>query len=353
MPVSIGTLRALPKADLHSHIDGSVSARELFRIARANRRRMLTPKGTELDSVTAFTGYVKGTGFASMLENVVERFYPITGMMQTEDAIRDVGVSYIEGQKREGVAYAEGRFAPQYHVREGLSLKQVIASMAEGLMEGSERFGVRASLIVAIGRESPPSAGLAVAKAASDSGLAVALDLGGPEAGNPPEKFAEAFKKAKASGLKVTIHAGEGAGSKALNLANIEASVVRLGADRIGHAIDLAGSGRLMSAVKENSTVIEMNPVSNLTLKKVRNLTDLRIDRLLGEGIRVTINSDDPALWPNGSISEVYSAVCQAYGFGMPELDALALNAFRGAFASEEEKGLLIEGYRRARRRLA
>jgi adenosine deaminase len=353
MRPSPNSIRALPKADLHSHIDGSVSARELFQIAKRNRRRILAPNGDELDNVTALMRYIRGDGYDSLLESIVDRFYPITGLMQTEETIRDVGVSYVKEQRKDGVAYAEGRFAPQYHTREGLSLKDVIASMADGLAEGAEKYEVKTALIVAIGRETSSRIGGEVARAASGSGSVVALDLGGPEAGNPPQKFKDAFKTAIASGLNVTVHAGEGAGSLRQNLANIEAAILQLGANRLGHAINLAQDGHLMSLVRDRSIVIETNPISNMVLQKIRDLKELAIDRLLSKSIRVTVNSDDPAIWPQGSLSNVYASVCKAYGFGMKELDALVENSFRGAFAKDRRKEELVERYRVARKRYA
>ncbi len=353
MRPSLSAIGALPKADLHSHIDGSVSARQLFQIARRHRRRMFTPKGRELDSVTAFMRYIEGDGYDSMLENVVDRFYPITGLMQSEETIREVGTAYVEEQGRDGVVLAEGRFAPQYHTREGLSFDEVIGAMAEGLKEGSERYGVETALIVAIGRESSPSLGNEVVKAACRSGLAVALDLGGPEAGYPPEKFREAFEIAAAKGLKATIHAGEGAGSRKQNLANITTAISLLKADRVGHAIDLSRDDRLVSLVADKSITVEMNPVSNLVLQKINDLRDLGIDQLLRRGIRVTVNSDDPSLWPKGRLSDVYSALCQAYWFGMKELDILIENSFEGSFSTPGKKRDFIEQYRTARKRFA
>jgi adenosine deaminase len=353
MQPSLRALKALPKADLHSHIDGSVSAGDLFRIARKHRLRIRTRSGLELENPSAFMRFIAGDGYGSMLENIVDRFYPITGLMQTEEAIRDVGISYVRGQKEDGVVYAEGRFAPQYHTRLGLSLKEVISCMAGGLKEGAEKYGVKVALIVGIGRECSLRLGEEVARVASASGSAVALDLCGPEAGNPAQKFKKAFEIAVASGLKVTVHAGEGAGSLHQNLANIEAAITQLRANRVGHAIDLARDRHLMSVARDKSIAIEMNPISNLVLQKIQGVEDLRIDRLLSEGINVSVNSDDPAIWPRGNLSNVYSSVCRSYGFGMREIDALMGNSFRGTFASDRDKAWLIECYRAARKRAA
>jgi len=348
---SLGTIKALPKADLHSHIDGSVSAGELFKIAKRHRRKILTSSGKELESVTAFMRYVRGDGYGSLLDNIVDRFRPITGLMQTDETIREVAVSYVREQAEAGVTYVEGRFGPQYHIREGMSMRDVIASMAAGLEEGSERYGVKSRLIAGIGRDCPPSLGVKVAEAACRSGLAVALDLAGPEAGYPPERFKAAFKVATDGGLKATVHAGEGAGSLKQNLANIRTAINLLRADRLGHAVNLARDPGLMSMVREKSIVIEMNPISNLVLQNVGNIRDLEIDRLLKENILVTINSDDPSLWPKGDLPSVYASVCRAYGFGMKQLDILVENSFNGAFAPPREKEEMIELYHTARRR--
>ena len=352
MEPSLGAIRKLPLADLHSHIDGSVSLRELFRIAQNHRRRIMTPNGTELESVTEFMRYVVGGGYGSMLDNIVDRFYPMTGLMQTEDTIRDVAIEYVKEQKEDGVIYAEGRFAPQYHTREGLSYREVIASMAEGLKEGTERYGVRTALIVGIGRETTASRGEEVARAAADSGVVAALDLCGPEAGNPPRRFKGAFEVASDAGLKVTVHAGEGAGSVRQNLAYMEEAISKLGADRLGHAIPLSKSKRLMKAVLSKPITIEMNPVSNLVLRNIRDLKDLAIGQLLNQGIAVSVNSDDPSLWPRGHLPDVYHRVCEANGFGFRELDMLARNSFEGSFASEKDKAWLAEQYNAARRRV-
>jgi len=287
-----------------------------------------------------------------MLDSIVERFYPITGLMQTEGVIRDIAVEYVKEQKEDGVAYAEGRFAPQYHTREGLSYREIIRSMAEGLEEGAEDVGVKTTLIVAIGRETTAPRGVEVARAAAGSGAVSALDLGGPEAGNPPHRFREAFRIATDAGLRSTVHAGEGAGSLRKNLAYMEEAVFELGANRLGHAIPLSKSKRLLKAVLSKGIAIEMNPVSNLVLGNIHDLRDLSVDTLLNQGVMVSVNSDDPWLWSGGHLPEVYNRVCQAYGFGFEELDRLALNAFEGSFASQKDRAWLADQYHTARRRV-
>jgi adenosine deaminase len=345
---TLAEIRKLPKADLHSHIDGSIPPAVLFKIAKRNHRKVMTPKGTELDSASAFLGFLEEGGYDSLLDHIVERFFPITGMMQTEEVLREVGTEYLLYQKSTGVTYCEGRFAPQYHTREGLTYEQVIRAMHEGLREGSETHGVDANLIVAFGRESDPGTAEQVARAAGSSRLAVAFDIGGPEIRNPATKFANAFRIAGGAGIKLVAHAGEGAGSVAENLRNIRYAVEELGVSRVGHAIDLAKDARLVEEVVAKSVTVETNPVSNMALKYATSSLDISIDRLLAAGVRATVNSDDPALWPDGDVSSALALVCSEYSFGMAELGRLVLGSFEGSFASPERKASYAEDYRRA-----
>jgi len=349
--VPASTIQELAKVDLHSHIDGSVPIRELFRISRLRERKLLTPNGNELTTASGLAGHIKGTGYDSMLDDIVNRFFPITNLMQTQEVLRDVGVAYAKEMRNQNVIYAEGRFAPQYHLQEGLTVDEVIQSLQEGLAEGSERFGVKINLIVAIGRESDAKTAEEIARAATRNRVVVALDLGGPEVGNPPEKFAKPFAIATSAGLKKTVHAGEGAGSTEQNLANIRTAMTKLGADRVGHAIDLSKDRELSELAASKGVTIEMNPQSNKVLNKIRSFNDLRIDELLAGGVRVTVNSDDPALWPHGGISEVLYGVCRSYHFGLDTVDRLVSNAIDGAFVGEGEKQSLRERYRESRKR--
>jgi adenosine deaminase len=351
--VSAPAILELAKVDLHSHIDGSVPIRDLFRISRLRGRKLLTREGTELTTAASLAAHVKGAGYDTMLDDIVNRFFPITNLMQTQEVLRDVGVAYAKELRSQNVIYAEGRFAPQYHLQEGLTVDEVIQSMQEGLAEGSERFGIKINLIVAIGRESDAKTAEGIAKAATRNRVVVALDLGGPEKGNPPEKFEKPFAIATAAGLKKTVHAGEGAGSTEQNLANIRTAITKLGANRVGHAIDLAKDEGLMDLAVANHVGIEMNPQSNKVLNKINSLTDLRIDSLLAKGVSVTVNSDDPALWPHGFISDVVFGVCRSYHFGLDTVDRLISNAIDCAFIGKSDRQSLHELYRESRRGLS
>ena len=355
MTISVRSIRSLPKADLHSHIDGTVPLKELFAIAARNKRVLKTSRGAPITSVSSLLEYIRGDGYRSLLQNIVDRFYPITGLMQTEEILFEVGRSYVAELSRDGVAYAEGRFAPLYHTREGLTLAQAIDGMLHGLRAGREETHVKVNLIVTIGRETTSrlACGIIAAAAKFRNRGVVGVDLGGPEKGNPPEKFADAFKLAAAFKLGRTVHAGEGAGSASQNLRNIRTSIVKLGAQRLGHAIDLASSENLIALVIRSGVTVEMNPISNYVLRKITNLRELRIDYLLKRGVRVTANSDDPALWENGRLSQVLAAICESYRFRWSELNQLIVNSFEGSFTKPREKERFVSEYPKTFRRNA
>src|SRR2546422_8428328 len=150
---------------------------------------MKTRGGNVLANANAFFGFVKGEGYHTLLSEIVDRFYPILGLMQTEETIREVGRTYVKGLKEDGIVYAEGRIAPHYHTAEGMTQADVIESMLEGLRAGCEETGVQANLIVAFGRE----AGIGLAQEAGpqtprDEGRGGGGGgIGGKEKGKPTQ----------------------------------------------------------------------------------------------------------------------------------------------------------------------
>jgi len=347
-------IKRLPKADLHSHIDGSIPIKDLLGIAKKFKREIKTSDGHALKSAAAFSKFIRGEGYNYLLSNIAYRFSPITGLMQTEEIIREVGRIYVKKISEDGIIYAEGRIAPQYHTKEGLTVDKVIKSLLEGLRAGSEETGTRANLIVAIGREITDDVARKIVSIAikyHQKGV-VGIDLVGTEENNPPEKFLGSFSMTFGSGLKRTVHAGEGCKSIKDNIRNIGTSILFLRANGLGHAIHLPNDQKLMKLVKENGIRIESNPISNVVLGHVTNIRELKIDRLLAHGIKVTINSDDPAIWPRGTLTDNFVEVCKAFGFRLTEVDALIMNSFKSAFIPSNEIENLEEEYLTIRKRI-
>jgi adenosine deaminase len=147
------------------------------------------------------------------------------------------------------------------------------------------------------------------------------------------------------SHLRRTVHAGEGCLDKEENLRNIRTAIELLRADGLGHAIHLPHSHALLQEVKLKRIRVESNPVSNMTLGYISDIGELQIDKLLRDGVLISINSDDPAVWNRGSLAENLYAVAQAYDFEMDDVKRLILNGVMGAFISDKEKAQLAEAF--------
>ena len=350
---------SLPKAEVHLHLDGAVPASDVFQMAqakgvtlfRASRDNNAAPiaYADESDRVIADEQSLAEYWMDWEHYTIPDRFGIVTGLMQNQDEIVAISRAHVHSLHRQNIRYAETRFAPQYHLREGLSLERAIGYVLEGLAQGSEETGVIVKLIVCIGREIDGEASVAIARAAlhfADCGV-VALDLACFEPPYPPQLHRRAFELTFDSPLKRTVHAGEMCGSDEENLANVYTALSCLRADGIGHALPLHHryyrQHDLVQMMVENGVRLESNPISNLVVTSLARIEDLYLDKLTAAGVRVTINSDDPAMWPNGSLAHNLYAVASLHG---EHLVRLAIhNAVITAFGLDDaqKKALLKE----------
>lgn len=341
--ITLEEIRKLPKTELHGHLDGYLEPDDILAIAQKNKRKVVTMDGKVLGSRAEIMEFWKGDGYQNVLLQVLNRFSPVTGLMQTKETIRDVAYTYVQKLAKENIIYAETRFAPQYHTKEGLSMEEVVGSALEGLAQGEKETGVTARLIICIGREVGEAESVKIAEAALEfAGRGVvALDLACNEHDFPPELHKKAYELTFNSKLKRTVHAGEACLDEKTNIKNIYTAINALRADGLGHAIPLVKDEKLMKLVKEKKIRVESNPISNLILGYISDIKELQLDKLLKAGILVSINSDDPAMWSKGTLSENLYEVAKAYGFGLKELKKLIGNGIESAFISEQEKGKL------------
>ena len=345
--LTLSDLQKLPKVELHGHIDGYLSPQDILRIAKKHKRQIVTPDGGVLRTKNQLIDFWKGNGYDTFLSQILSRLYPVTRLMQSEETIKDAALAYVERLSAERITYAEGRFAPQYHTREGLTMSEAVDSMLQGLKQGEEIHGVKTNLIVCIGREVTSEVGQEIARVALDfAGRGVvALDLACDEKDFPPERHLPAFQMTFDSNLRRTVHAGEGCLDREQNLRNIRTAVELLRADGLGHAIHLPHSDSLLHEVQRKGIRVESNPVSNVRLGYISSVRELQIDRLLREEVLISINSDDPAVWNQGSLAENLYAVAEAYDFVIDDVKKLILNGVRSAFISDKEKGQFAEAF--------
>lgn len=313
----------------HDHIDGSAGIADVVVDLYD-----LAGKEFPFPSLDAWRAF-----FQDPHEDIVRRFSTVTSVLQTTDALTAAGYAYGRRRAREGYAYVEARFAPQYHVFGGLTIAEAVSSMRDGLMAAEKDFGIRIMPVVCIGREADPETGVAVAKCVLDYGGDVALDLACDEANHPPEKHLPAFALTFGSNVRRTCHAGEwvakrpDATYRARLLENVRTAVRVLRCHGIGHAIPLPDDPELVREVVDKGIRVEGCPLSNLSCGAVGDLRDLRIGELLDRGVLYTLNADDDLFLP--AMDRVVAECGRAFGFTEAQKAALAANVFRAAFAAD------------------
>jgi adenosine deaminase len=312
---------AIPKAELHLHLDGSVRPQTVLDLARRD--------GVPLPSedLTRLRGALEAPDDCPSLVAYISYFELPIAVMQTADALERITFELCEDVAREGVRYAEIRYAPWLHVRRGLSLTQVIEATLRGWRAGSKAAGVEGGILVTAMRSMPPDQNLALAQVAgrfSGEGV-IGFDLAGDEAGHPPVLHEDAFRAARSLGLPVTIHAGEAAGAESVRQA------ISLGAMRIGHGIRAQEDPEVVAMAREEGVEFDTAPTSNMQTKAVRRLEDHPLLRYHRGGIKVTVSTDSRTV-SRTTLTDEYRKVATVLGGSRQEIWAMNLQALAGGF---------------------
>ena len=314
-------ITGLPKAELHLHIEGSLEPELMFALAKRNNIAIPFASVEEVRAAYSF----------SRLQDFLDIYYAGAGVLQTADDFRDLAVAYFDRAAADGVVHAEIMFDPQTHTARGIPFGTVIEGLLAGMTEAEAKHGLTSKLILSFLRhldEDEAFATLDAAKPWLDRIDAVGLDSS--ELGHPPEKFARVFAAARALGLKLVAHAGEEGPPEyvyqALDLLEI---------DRLDHGNRSLEDPVLTARLARSGMTLTVCPLSNLKLCVVDDMADHPIDRMLREGLRATINSDDPAYF-GGYIADNYRAAAAARGLDRDDLALLARNSFLGSFLPDD-----------------
>ena len=279
--------RSLPLIDLHRHLDGSVRLATVLELAREHGIPL--PAG----DLEALRPHVEVQGQAPGLMEFLARFRWLLEVMVSPEACRRIAYENVEDAHREGIAYLELRFSPWFMAeRHGLDPRAVTEAITDGIAAGRRDFGVGVGLIGILSRTYGP----AIAAQELDAILSqreqiVALDLAGDEVAFPAALFAGHFRRARDAGLRVTVHAGEAAGS-----ASIWSALRDLGAERIGHCVRAFEDPLLVEHLRERGIGIEANLTSNVQTSSVPSYAAHPLKRYLDAGLIANINTDDPAI---------------------------------------------------------
>lgn len=316
----IDAVRALPKAELHQHLDGSMRPETAVELASAVGMVL------ELDEARA---RMMGPARCRDQAHLLEFFDLPIALLQTADALERTTLELVEDLMRDGIRYAEIRWAPRLHQERGLSVHEVIEAVARGVARSAALHGPATplvGLIVTAMRNHPPAANVALAEAAAAAGPPViGFDLAGPEAAWPAPPHALAFATAREAGLAVTAHAGEVAGPDRIR------EVLEFGVRRIAHGVTAASDADVMELLRARDVTLDLCPTSNVQAGIVPSLADHPIAALHRAGVSVTISTDDRTV-TGTTLSEEIVRTAEAVGLRDDELAAIALNAFRRAF---------------------
>lgn len=346
--LTLAQIEAEPKADLHLHLDGAVPGRVIWDVAQ--RHGIVIP-GLESQSEAELAKTYPDPGpFHAEQPAEFNRFLALFGkafsVMLTPKTIHDTTLEVIRDLKKQNVIYAELRFAPSYHASPEHPMEEMIASVLAAMKKAEAETGVVTRLIIIIPREiayqknyQGPSATRIVQTALDfeDRGV-VGIDLACSEHYGP-EPYMNAFRQTFGRHLRRTVHAGE-AGPQMKE--NIWMALGIMMADGVGHALPLADDHTSLNHVQRFRVRVERAPLSNQAMCVGDGDFD-QLDRLLDEGILVSVNSDDPGIFgPQCSLANNLLAVGKRYGLGIKGIRDLTQYAINSAFISGTEKGKLM-----------
>jgi len=329
-----------PKVLLHEHLDGGLRPRTILELAGLEGYGELPEKDPKKLADWFAAGAARGS-----LPLYLEGFRHTIALLQTASALERVAHEFVEDMARDHVVYAEVRFAPHFHTAGGLGLDGVMSAVLRGLERGRSDFGVDVGLIVCGMRNLSPMLSFQMAElaVAHRTRGCVGFDLAGEEAGHPAKHHIEAFQLVKRMNFSITIHAGESFGPE-----SIWQALQHCGAHRIGHGTRLIEdmvvySGKVVSLgglaqyVLDHRIPIEICLSSNVHTGAARSLEEHPFPRYLEKGFRVTLNTDNRLMSRTSMTQECMLAV-EHYGCTLDQLEKLAINGMKSAFAHHDER---------------
>jgi adenosine deaminase len=331
-------LRAAPKAELHLHLEGTVRPATL--LALAGRHGVPLPCAT-LDELRSWFRF---RDFGHFLEV----YGAISRCLKDTDDFELIAFELAQELARQNVRYAEVGFSPGFFTRAGIPEATYLDGLSRARARARGELGVELAWIFDLGRawhggeaETRRWASFTteLAIAAREAGV-VALGLGGPEQGHPPEPFAPLFERGRAAGLHSAPHAGEHAGPS-----SIWGALRALGAERIAHGVRAIEDPELLAYLVEHQIALDVCPTSNVRLGVYPSLAEHPLPRLLRAGVTLTINTDDPPLFGTTLTDEVVR-LADPFGLDVAMIDSILLNAVRCSFLPRPNRDQLEAAFR-------
>ncbi|MDE1998726.1 MAG: adenosine deaminase [Burkholderiales bacterium] len=321
-------LQAMPKAELHMHIEGSLEPELIFALAQRNGVKLAYPSVEALRAAYAFTD----------LQSFLDIYYAGASVLLKEQDFHDMAWAYLLRCKAENILRTEMFFDPQTHTDRGVPFEVVIKGLTSACERARLELGVSAALIMCFLRHLSEESAMATLEAALPyRHLFIGVGLDSSERGHPPEKFARVFAKCKELGLHLVAHAGEeGPPEYIYNALDV------LKVERIDHGVRCIEDPALVQRLIREGMALTVCPLSNVKLCVFKDLAQHNLKTLLDQGVKITINSDDPAYF-GGYLNQNYLETAQALKLNAQDAYRLARNSFEASFATQAEKAGWIE----------
>lgn len=318
----------LPLIDLHRHLDGSIRLETILDLGREHN---LPLPAWDIEGIRPYVQVIKPQPGVMAF---IGKFQWMVGVLVDYEACRRVAFENVLDAKNEGLDYVELRFSPWFMAEpHGLIPGGIVEAVISGVEEARRETGMHVNLIGILSR----TYGAEVCKDELDAlltykGKFVGIDLAGDEENFPGSLFVEHLRKARRAGWRVTVHAGESAGPE-----SIWQAIQKLGAERIGHAVNAVDDPELMHFMLENGIGIEANLTSNYQTSTVSDYASHPLKRFLELGLLATINTDDPGI-SGIDLKHEYEVAAPAAGLSQAQIRQAQKNSLQVAFLSADEK---------------
>jgi adenosine deaminase len=316
-------VQAMPKAELHMHIEGSLEPELIFALAQRNGVALSYPSVEALRAAYAF----------SDLQSFLDIYYAGASVLLKEQDFHDMAWAYLTKAKADNVVHTEMFFDPQTHTDRGVPFEVVIKGLSSACERAKTELGVSASLIMCFLRHlSEDEALKTLDQALPYRQHFIGVGLDSSERGHPPEKFAQVFARCKELGLHLVAHAGEeGPPEYIINALDV------LNVERIDHGVRCVEDPALVKRLVQQGTALTVCPLSNVKLCVFKTMKDHNLKTLLKLGLKATVNSDDPAYF-GGYMNQNFLATFANLDLDADDAYTLARNSFEASFVSEQTK---------------
>ena len=320
-------IKKIPKAELHLHIEGSLTPELMWRLAEKHSVPLPYTSVEEIEAAYNFKD----------LQSFLDLYYAGAGVLRDEEDFFILMWEYLTRCAEENIVHTEIMFDPQTHTERGVGFDVFMPGFLRAMQKAESEFGISSYLIMSFLRHLPENEAFETLEAAKPYYQYItAVGLDSSELGHPPSKFERVFKKAKSLGFKIVAHAGEEGPAS-----YIWEAIELLDVDRIDHGVRCQEDQALMTYLKEKQIPLTVCPLSNLKLCVIDDMKEHNIVQLLDAGLLVTVNSDDPTYF-GGFLNENFQALHTSLNIDEKAIRVLAENSFKASFLPQEKKTAFI-----------